>query len=180
MLHLTLTIEIPFFRTTTLQQETLPDSSPLSHPAGPQSPPLADLCANVRSSFDRLAIFAEQHDLSYSVAAFYVLVGSLNILPLDGGRMVFEPVSPARIARVARMEPKTVSRWCGQLAERGLLIRKRGAYSVERLADWYVLAGCMQTVPLAPLPGLAPEPLAVSPAAAMPPDIWSEADAAQA
>ena len=147
----------------------------------PQNPiPLADLCANVRSSFDRLAMFAEQHDLSYSLAAFYVLVGSLNILPLDGGRMIFEPVSPARLARAARMEPKTVSRWCMELSKRGLLNRARGAYSVERLADWYVLAGCMQTVPLAPLPGLAPEPLAVSPAAAMPPDIWSEADAAQA
>ena len=125
-------------------------------------PPLADLCANVQSSFDRLAIFAEQHDLSYSVAAFYVLVGSLNILPLDGGRMVFQPVSPARIAKVAHMEPKTVSRWCSQLAERGLLQRKRGAYSVERLADWYVLAGCMQTVRLPPLPGLTPEPDSVA------------------
>ncbi len=78
-----------------MQQEMLQDGSPQSAPAAPQSPPLADLCANVRSSFDRLAIFAEQHDLSYSVAAFYVLVGSLNILPLDGGRMVFEPVPPA-------------------------------------------------------------------------------------
>ena len=118
-------------------------------------PPLADLCANVQSSFDRLAIFAEQHDLSFSLAAFYVLVGSLNILPLEGGQMLFEPVSPARLARIARMEPKTVSRWCAQLSERGLLNRKRGAYTVERLADWYVLAGCMQTVPLAPLPGLS-------------------------
>ena len=143
----------------------LPDQNPKS---GPVAPPLADLCANVRSSFDRLAIFAEQHDLSYSVAAFYVLVGSLNILPLDGGRMIFEPVSPARIARVARMEPKTVSRWCGQLAERGLLIRKRGAYSVERLADWYVLAGCMQTVSLPPLPGLTDETPAPQPRADTP------------
>ena len=129
----------------------------------PQNPiPLADLCANVRSSFDRLAIFAQQHDLSYSLAAFYVLVGSLNILPLDGGRMIFEPVSPSRLARVARMEPKTVSRWCTELSKRGLLNRQRGAYSVERLADWYALAGCMQTVPLPPLPGLtdgAPGPL---------------------
>ena len=121
----------------------------------PQNPiPLTDLCANVRSSFDRLALFAEQHDLSYNLAAFYVLVGSLNILPLDGGRMIFEPVSPARLARAARMEPKTVSRWCTELANRGLLNRARGAYSVERLADWYALAGCMQTVPLPPLPGL--------------------------
>jgi len=172
MLHLTLTIKIPFFRTTPLQQEMLPDDPPKSLPA---TPPIADLCANVRSSFDRLAIFAEQHDLSYSVAAFYVLVGSLNILPLDGGRMIFEPVSPARIARVARMEPKTVSRWCGQLAERGLLIRKRGAYSVERLADWYLLAGCMQTVPLPPLPGLTPPSPAVSPAAVIAPEVWGEA-----
>jgi len=141
---------------------------PIAPAADP--PPLADLCANVQSSFDRLAIFAEQHDLSYSVAAFYVLVGSLNILPLDGGRMVFQPVSPARIARVAHMEPKTVSRWCSQLAERGLLQRKRGAYSVERLADWYVLAGCMQTVRLPPLPGLTPEP---DPVAAMGPQSMS-------
>jgi DNA-binding MarR family transcriptional regulator len=110
----------------------------------------------VQSSFDRLAIFAQQHDLSFSLAAFYVLVGSLNILPLDGGRMIFEPVSPSRLARVARMEPKTVSRWCTQLSQRGLLNRKRGAYCVERLADCYVLAGCMQTGPLAPLPGLFP------------------------
>ena len=153
----------------------LPDQNPKS---GPVAPPLADLCANVRSSFDRLAIFAEQHDLSYSVAAFYVLVGSLNILPLDGGRMIFEPVSPARIARVARMEPKTVSRWCGQLAERGLLIRKRGAYSVERLADWYVLAGCMQTVTLPPLPGLTQSTPAASPAnAVMAPEVWVDAGA---
>ena len=155
-----------------MQQETLPDDPPKSLPAAPGAPPLADLCANVRSSFDRLAIFAEQHDLSYSVAAFYVLVGSLNILPLDGGRMIFEPVSPARIARVARMEPKTVSRWCGQLAERGLLIRKRGAYSVERLADWYVLAGCLQTVPLAPLPGLFPQTAAANATGG-----WGEASA---
>ena len=144
----------------------------------PQNPiPLADLCANVRSSFDRLAIFAEQHDLSYSLAAFYVLVGSLNILPLEGGRMIFEPVSPARLAKVARMEPKTVSRWCTELSKRGLLTRRRGAYSVERLADWYALAGCMQTVPLAPLPGLTPPSPVVSPAAAIAPEVWGEAGA---
>ena len=125
-------------------------------PAAPAAAnlPLADLCANVRSSFDRLAMFAQQHDLSYSLAAFYVLVGSLNIQPLEGGRLIFEPVSPARLARVARMEPKTVSRWCTELSKRGLLNRARGAYSIERLADWYLLAGCMQTVPLPPLPGL--------------------------
>jgi len=159
-----------------LRQESLQNEPHPSAPAAPNPPPLADLCANVRSSFDRLAIFAEQHDLSYSVAAFYVLVGSLNILPLDGGRMIFEPVSPARIAKVARMEPKTVSRWCGQLAERGLLSRKRGAYSVERLADWYVLAGCMQTVSLAPLPGLMPELSTISPAAAaITPSVWAGA-----
>ena len=133
--------------------------------------PLADLCANVRSSFDRLAIFAEQHDLSYSLAAFYVLVGSLNILSLDGGRMIFEPVSPARLARVARMEPKTVSRWCTELSKRGLLNRARGAYSIERLTDWYALAGCMQTVPVAPLPGLTEEATAVSPAVPM---VWED------
>ena len=130
--------------------------------------PLADLCANVRSSFDGLALVAQQHDLSYSLAAFYVLVGSLNILPLDGGRMVFEPVSPARLARAARMEPKTVSRWCTELSKRGLLNRARGAYRVERLADWYALAGCMQTVPLPPLPGLTngpPAPLQLARAA---------------
>ena len=75
--------------------------------------------------------------------------------------MIFEPVSPARLARVARMEPKTVSRWCTELSKRGLLMRARGAYSVERLADWYALAGCMQTVPLAPLPGLMDEPPAL-------------------
>ena len=140
-----------------MRQAALPDPhfEPDASALGP--PPLADLCANVQSSFDRLAIFAEQHDLSYSVAAFYVLVGSLNILALEGGRMIFQPVSPARLAKVAHMEPKTVSRWCGQLAERGLLQRRRGAYSVERLSDWYVLAGCMQTVPLPALPGLSPE-----------------------
>ena len=158
-----------------MQQETLQTESHKPSPAASNPPPLADLCANVQSSFDRLAIFAEQHDLSYSVAAFFVLVGSLNILPLDGGRMLFEPVSPARIAKVARMEAKTVSRWCGQLSERGLLRRQRGAYSVERLADWYVLAGCMQTVPLAPLPGVTPEPTVISPAAAaIAPDVWGE------
>ncbi len=151
-----------------MQQATSKDDSlePISLAANP--PPLADLCANVQSSFDRLAIFAEQHDLSYSVAAFYVLVGSLNILPLDGGRMIFQPASPARIAKVAHMEPKTVSRWCSQLAERGLLQRKRGAYSIERLGDWYVLAGCMQTVPLPPLPGFTSQ----SPIVAAP-DVWS-------
>jgi len=163
----------------------LRDQSHKSITSPAEHPPLADLCANVQSSFDRLAIFAEQHDLSYSVAAFYVLIGSLNILPLDGGRMVFQPVSPARIAKVAHMEPKTVSRWCSQLAERGLLQRKRGAYSVERLADWYVLAGCMQTVRLPPLPGLTPEP---EPAAALGPQTmapdaltstgWNETSAA--
>ena len=138
-----------------LQDQSLDSNSP---PA--EAPPLAELCANVQSSFDRLAIFAERHDLSFSLAAFFVLVGSLNILPLEGGRMIFEPVSPARLARMARMEPKTVSRWCSQLADRGLLRRQSGAYSVERLPDWYALAGCMQIVPLAPIPGLtgaAPE-----------------------
>ncbi len=122
------------------------------------SPAMANLCANVQSSFDRLAIFAEQHDLSYSVAAFYVLVGSLNISAANDGKIHLKPASPAHISKVAHMEPKTVSRWCGQLAERGLLQRKRGAYSIERLADWYFLAGCMQTVPLPPLPGLASHP----------------------
>jgi hypothetical protein len=147
-------------------------------PTAANQPDLAQLCYNVRSSFDRIAIFAEQHDLSYSLAAFFVLVGSLNILPLNGGDLNLEPVSPARIARAARMEPKTVSRWCGQLAERGLLIRKRGAYSVERLTDWYVLAACMQTVPLAPLPGLTPPSPAVSPAAAaIAPEVWGDASA---
>jgi len=139
-----------------LLQETFQDQTISLSPTTAAPPPLAQLCGNVQSSFDRLAIFAQQHDLSFSLAAFYVLVGSLNILPLDGGRMIFEPVSPSRLARVARMEPKTVSRWCTQLSQRGLLTRKRGAYCVERLADWYVLAGCMQTVPLAPLPGLFP------------------------
>ena len=143
-----------------MRQETLQAIS--VHAAVANPPPLVELCANVQSSFDRLAIFAEQHDLSYSLAAFYVLVGSLNILPLEGGRMIFEPVSPARSARVARMEPKTVSRWCTQLSERNLMRRQRGAYCVERLGDWYALAGCMQTVPLAPLPGLTPEPLDLS------------------
>jgi hypothetical protein len=155
-----------------LPQETLLDQSIDPNSAAPGAPRLAELCANVQSSFDRIAIFAEQHDLSFSVAAFYVLVGSLNILPLDGGRMIFEPVSPARIARVARMEPKTVSRWCGQLAERGLLRRKRGAYSIERLPDWYVLAGCLQTVPLAPLPGLFPQTAAANATGG-----WGEASA---
>jgi hypothetical protein len=102
---------------------------------------LTSLCLQVQGSFGRLASFAQEHDLSFSLTAFFVLVGSLNIRPHSSG-MIFEPVSPAVIAKAAQMEPKTVSRWCSQLTEAGLMRRHRAAYAVEPIADWYALASC--------------------------------------
>ncbi len=122
---------------------------------------LTTLCLQVQGGFGRLANFAQEHDLSFSLTAFFVLVGSLNIRPHATG-MIFEPVSPAVIAKAAHMEPKTVSRWCSQLTEAGLMRRHRAAYAVEPIADWYALAGCFGMTP----PSLAP-PLA-SPAASPP------------
>lgn len=114
---------------------------------------LSQLCANVQGNFLRLAAFAEEHDISFALACFYVLVGAMNIRVMQGAGPIFEPVSPAEIAKAARMEPKTVSRWCTQLTTCGLMRRHRGAYSIEEMAQWYVLANCMQKP--APAPVLA-------------------------
>ncbi len=105
---------------------------------------LSQLCANVQGNFFRLAAFAEEHDISFALACFYVLVGAMNIRIMQGAGPIFEPVSPAAIAKAARMEPKTVSRWCTQLTACGLMRRHRGAYSIEEMAQWYLLANCMQ------------------------------------
>ena len=114
---------------------------------------LSQLCTNVQGNFLRLAAFAEEHDISFALACFYVLVGAMNIRILPSAGPIFEPVSPAEIAKAARMEPKTVSRWCTQLAACGLMRRHRGAYSIEEMAQWYLLANCMQKP--APAPVLA-------------------------
>ena len=124
---------------------------------------LVELCANVQRNFDRIAAFAETHDISLSAALFFVLIGSQNIRSLDGAHMMFEPVTPAQIAKVAKMTPKTVSRWCTLLAERKLLRRHKGAYAIEQMSDWYLLAGCLQGNNGAPLPGLATAGLAPLP-----------------
>ena len=112
---------------------------------------LSQLCANVQGNFLRLAAFAEEHDISFALACFYVLVGSMNIRIVAGAGSIFEPVSPASIAKAARMEPKTVSRWCTQLTACGLMRRHRGAYAIEEMAQWYVLANCMQKPAISPV-----------------------------
>ncbi len=112
---------------------------------------LSQLCANVQGNFLRLAAFAEEHDISFALACFYVLVGSMNIRIMQGAGPIFEPVAPSSISKAARMEPKTVSRWCTQLTACGLMRRHRGAYAIEEIAQWYVLANCMQKPAPAPV-----------------------------
>jgi hypothetical protein len=94
----------------------------------------------VQHSFTLLDSFAERHGISISGAIYFAMIGALNIHRDEIGLIQFRQLKPLQISRQIGVDSKKIARWCSTLAERGLLTRKRGAYAVENVSEWYLVA----------------------------------------
>ena len=103
-----------------------------------------------RRRLNSLNHFARLFNLSVFRLYFYVAFGALNIEEHCDGHVIYSPIGPTEASKILGYDRKKVSRWCAELAEKGLLTRgSGGGYQITDVFNWYEmskLVSCSDTV----------------------------------
>ena len=127
---------------------------------------LAQMSTLVLANFKIINNFAKEQGLTISGVYGYIAIGSLSILKLDDGQIMFVPISPSRAAAQLNFNLKKMGRLFLTLVNRGLLSREGGSYQMTDFSKWVNIANLLNIVipnldyPVAPKFVLAAFPVA--------------------